>query len=264
MSGSGRGRGKSSKVIDLDNVPETLSKDSTQIITIMREEFNKIRAEISEMKNEFMQLCTEKNEEISSLKVEVSTLKTKISKLEQVVDDADAYERRDTVIVSGPGLPEFSRGENSCEVVREIIRENFHINVNSSDINTSHRIGAKPQNQAPDKRSLIIKFCRRDLKREIITASKRTKNGAVFVNENLTPARRTIFKTLRTMKREHPDLVKGVSVFEGRVFAYTKSVSGGPNARDRKHMINSFDILSEFCTEFVKKPLDNFLNSFQP
>ena len=139
----------------------------------------------------------------------------------------------------------------------------LQVSIADTDINTSHRIGPKPNNQTVDRRSFIVKFCRRDLKRELIAASKRMKNRNFYISENLTPTRRNIFKTLRNLKREHPDLVKGVSVYEGKVFAYTKSESNSPNPRDKRHLLNSMDSLSLFCENYVKKPLEDFLSEFR-
>ena len=251
----------------LENVPASLSADSKLLIALLREEFSKLNGEIVDSRNHFTQILSEKQEEVESLKCEVDTLKSKILKLEQAVDDADAYERRDTVIVSGPGIPVFERGENSSELVREAIQSNLQLNVSPTDISTAHRIGGKPANQSPDKRSFIVKFCRRDLKRDVIFASKNQRrvqqNQKIFVNDNLTPLRRSIFKTLRHIRREHPTIIKGVGVYEGKIFAYTNSEGTNPDRKDKRHLINSKECLSNFCINFIKKSLDEYLEHFR-
>ena len=228
----------------------------------MKEEFEKMSNEVRSLKSEFAEFVLAKNEEIASLKDEVSGLKSRISKLENSVDDAEAYERRDTVIVSGNALPEFSQGEIPNEAVRKLFKDELRMEISKEEISTVHRLGPKPQNQAPDRRSFIVKFCRRDLKREIIMSSKKKSSPRIYVNESLTTARRQIFNTLRSIKRAHPAVLKGVTSFDGRIYAYTAS-NNGPNARDTRHLINDQDALVKFCTDYMKKPLDFFLSSFK-
>ena len=99
-----------------------------------------------------------------------------------------------------------------------------------------------------------------------MTASKsQARPARLYASESLTPPRRKIFNTLRFMKRQHPELVKGVSSYEGRVYAYTpndRAVAAGPS-RDRRHLVNDHDALVKFCGDFVKKPIETFLDSWQ-
>ena len=177
------------------------------------------------------------------------------------MDDNDAYERRDTIIIAGQGIPEVSQGEICSNVVRNLIQEKLNIVIQNNDISTAHRLGPKRENQSSDKRNLIVKLCRRDLKRDLISASKRQQSPSIFINESLTPTRKTILNALRKMKRDHPNLVKGCSTFNGRVFAFTP-VTQGPSTRDVRHLVNNHETLVKFCCDYVKLPLDLFLQSF--
>ena len=176
----------------------------------MKGEFEKMRVEMQEMKSHFKEILPRKNEEISELHGEIKTLKIKVKEMENVMDDNEAYERRDTVVISGAGLPIVERGENCCEIVRDIIKHELNLDIPATEISTSHRIGSRPNNQTADKRNFIVKFCRRDFKREVILASKRVRSPTLIVHENLTPKRRNIFMILRRMKQDCPDLFKGV------------------------------------------------------
>ena len=64
------------------------------------------------------------------------------------------------------------------------------------------------------------------------------------------------------MKRQHPDLVKGVSTQDGKVFAFTRSPTAAESSRDRRHLVNTYEALVEFCREFVKKPIEDFLEAW--
>ena len=91
-------------------------------------------------------------------------LKCSISKLEEKIEDAEAYERRDTLVFSGAGIPTAVVGENSSQMLCDLIEEKLKIKISKSDICTAHRIVQKPTNQQPNKRKIIAKLCHRDLK----------------------------------------------------------------------------------------------------
>ena len=68
-----------------------------------------------------------KNEEFASLSGIVSSFKSKVAKLESTIDDADAYERRDTVIITGPSSRIKTAGEMFLNVVTAIIKEKLKL-----------------------------------------------------------------------------------------------------------------------------------------
>ena len=103
----------------------------------------------------------------------------------------------------------------------------------ASDNSVAHRLGKKKETQGDDRRPVIAKFCRRDVKRTILTAGLTKKAETFFLSESLTPTRRTDFHTLRQMKKTHPGIVKGVTTYEGRNFVFTNLVNPAViNAQD--------------------------------
>ena len=114
---------KNSASSSLDDLlkKNTISADSQIIINVLIREFEKVRTEIQDMRGEFMDLLTARNHEIEELRDEVKCLEAKVGELGAYLDDNDAYERRDTVIVTGDGIPEVQRGENCGEITREIM-----------------------------------------------------------------------------------------------------------------------------------------------
>ena len=252
---------------DLTNLQPT-SKDCKALIPVLISFFqdfqSKYEKNFAEMKQELLAATNVRDQQIETLQREVCTLKEKVKKMENLADESDAYERRDTVIFAGPAIPASTPQENCAQIIQKVVKDELKINISANDFNAVHRIGPKPPNQAPDKRNIIVKFCRRDLKRDILKASKSQQRPVrVFVNESLTPPRRKIFNVLRQVKREHPELVRGVSTYEGRVFAYTKNDQPGSEpTRDRRHLVNSYDMLSEFFRDYVRKPIGSFLDSW--
>ena len=257
----------------MEPIDENLSNDGKIIISIMNKRF-------SEIQKEFSQLLICKNEEIDRLKTLVHNLAQKVDKLEDSMDDEDAYVRRDTIILSGSAVPEVQNGEICSNVVCDLVKDKLHLQVRDGDISTAHRLGKKPTTQGPDKRSIVAKLCRRDLKNEILHAKKSqvsTRQSTLYVNESLTPRRSTIMYTLRRMKRAHPNIVAGCSSYDGRVYVYTKPTAtqssaqavdpsspgdSNPRRKNVRHLVNTHKSLVEFCRTFIKKPLDNFLESW--
>ena len=186
--------------------------------------------------------------------------------MRDTIDENDAYERRDTVILSGNSIPIFSQGENSTNLAIEVVKNELKIQISPNDVSGAHRMGKKPASQQPDRRVIILKLCRRDLKQSLISASKQMaprSRGNLYVNEHLTPARKTILFALRQMKKDNRDLVRGCTSMDGRVYAFTPPPAGSPpSTRDQRHIVNTHDALVTFCSEYVKKPISAFLDNW--
>ena len=138
------------------------------------------------------------------------------------------------------------------------------MNLSPQEISVAHRIGTKRPGASEDKRSIIVKLCRRDTKRELITNQRRVKPAGFFINENLTPMRNTIMFALRKMRRFPESRVKGCSSYEGKVYAWVKtSPNAGPSVRDTKILVNSREKLEEVSLNFTGKSLSHFLEAWK-
>ena len=252
---------QSTPILSLDD----LSLDSRYIAELVNSKFDEMNEEISNLK----ELLTTEKKARSELLDKVTALEQKVAKLESSLDDEDAYVRRETLIFNGTDIPPPTAGEICSNIIRDVVKKKLKIVLQPSDISVAHCSGKKPTNQAQDRRGIHVKFCRRDTKREIMMAKKDNSDPqhTLFANECLTPKRRTILYALRQMKKKFPALVKGCTTQDGRVYAFTPSASSSNSAsatfhRDRKHLVNSHDSLVTFCREFVKLPLENFLDSW--
>ena len=105
-----------------------------------------------------------------------------------------------------------------------------------------------------------MKFNGSELKFEIRNAC-RQKRPNFFVNENLTPTRKTILWALRQMKRKRPDIVSGCNSENGKIFVWVKAGSVGN--RDAKKQVNNRLQLINFCENFLKEPLSGFINEWK-
>ena len=240
-----------------------MGDDARAIIEEMKKQFEEMKSEMTNLNDLLVNKCRE----IDILTTDVASLRQKVSKLEKSLDDEDAYVRRETIIFNGTSIPPSSPGEICNNIIRDVIKEKLKISLQPSDISVAHRAGKKPSTQGPDRRGIQVRFCRRDTKREIMLTKRDNKdpNATLYTSESLTPKRSTLFFTLRQMKKKFPELVRGCTSQEGRVFAFTPSAAAASStpARDRKHLINSYDDLVQFCRDFVKVPLDTFLTSWE-
>ena len=135
-----------------------------------------LRVQFKQVREDFSNLMTSKYEEISLLKQEIAELKSVVSIIENSVDEADCYERRDTIILSGRLIPEVVDSENVATIARNLVKKYVNVTVPVTGINTAHRLGLKKPNQ-PDKRPIIVKLCQRDAKRNINRRSPTAKSS---------------------------------------------------------------------------------------
>ena len=163
-----------------------------------------------------VKLCQERDTRIAAIEAENKTLETKIEKLETKIDDTEAYERRDTVVISGNAVPPVEKMENCAKLARQLIKEKVGFVVSENDISVAHRLGDRSRKQGTDRRDIILKFCRRDTKIGVISASRTAKPSDFFINESLTPMRQTIAYVLRKAKREFPNIVSGSATLHGK------------------------------------------------
>ena len=240
---------RSSKSLSKMDEATGLSSDGKILLSAMRLEFNQMKAEMTEIVNG-------KNKVISDLEKEVSQLKEEL-------EDAEAYSRRDCAIFSGNAIPASCTNEDATKVFLKVAKDKLNLDLVTGDISTAHRLGPKPLGQGPDNRKIIVKFSRRDAKKVVATAAKAKRGGStkLFMNDCLTANRRSIHYTLRKLWKLQNSAVLGCSTSNGNIFAYTKATT--PNSRDIRHQINSKVKLAKFCLDFVKKPVDTFLEGWQ-
>lgn len=130
------------------------------------------------------------------------------------------------------------------------------------DISTSHRLGKKPTTQAADRRRVVVKLLRRDLKKDILYACRQLKPD-FYASESLTPLRNTILYVLRKMKRAHGDAVVGCSSIDGRVFGWVKPPTDGPpGLKNVKILVNSHVQLQDFALQYLDRPVSDFIDQW--
>lgn len=200
----------------------------------------------------FDNILANKNQEIVCLKSQVNELEKRVSKLEENLDSTNAYGKRDTLIISG-NIPVVQHNEDCNEIARNLLKDQTRLQIRKEDILVAHRLGAKPKNQVPDKRNMMIKLNRHDLKADILNACKQFK-PTFFVNESLTPSRNQAFYVLRQAKKRYPSRLLGCSTSDCSVYAYVQQINA--DQRSRRILCNTKIQLENLLHDELNTSLD--------
>lgn len=201
---------------ELEQLMNTITPESKTLVKILTIIISKqSRCELKTIRDEL----TEKDKQITQLKKDVIEMKDKLADLETQVDDAEQYERRDTIIISGPSLPSETSAENPANTVINTIKDTLKININTNDINIAHRLGPKHQQTS---RPMIVKLTNRSLKQDIMTACVNIKPN-LYINESLTPKRLKIYKQVLHIRKVHKNKFQQCFTKNGRIMIKLKN-----------------------------------------
>ena len=137
-------------------------------------------------------------------------LEKRIETLEDKLDTLENYGRRESLVLSGPIVtndspnrnPRNRDSEDCLSIVSKVCTEQLGVNLPKEMISVAHRLG-KLKESGPDKRSIIFRLVRRDLKYSIFKAC-RIKKPQFSINESVSPLRNTIMYVLRKAREEYP------------------------------------------------------------
>ena len=219
---------------------------------ILRETLN----EVKKMKTEI--------EKIEKMNRKINVLEETVEILKSKIDSNEQYERLDTMILSG-GIPDVRPDENCIEVVQNVLLER-NLQINRSDISIAHRTGKKPPPGSIDRRNIIFKLTRRDLKKDIKFACKQG-DSRVYVNESLTPTRSTICYALRKMKKDHRDPIGGINTIDGNVYVWMplddEASHRDGNKKYRRITVNTKAQLDSFLLKYFKCDSSKYITDWQ-
>lgn len=158
--------------------------------------------------------------------VDIEQLEKRVNYLEQKLDEQEQYSRRTCIRVKG--LKE-NEGENTDELIVDLAKS-MEIDIKSSDIDRSHRIGKTDVNQKQD-RSIIVKFTNYKARlkfltnRRKLTDAAKTSNGnklsGVYISEDLTKLRMHVAFYARKLKKD--SVIKDTWIRDGVIFVKTKT-----------------------------------------
>ena len=237
-------------------------KDAKALVSVLKDLFktfeHNYENRLDSMKSDFLSAINERNEAIETLQHDVTRLKKHISKLEERIEYNEAYERRDALVFSGSELPAPSNSENCPQLVGDLLKKHLNISLQPNEISVCHRMPSKPNNNSTPKQSIIVKFCKRSSKADILTSARRKKVVNFYVNECLTPSAQTISYVLRKAKRQFPEKISGSTTYDGKNFVWVKPPN--QSARDVRHSVATYDRLVDFCSRVLEKTVTDFID----
>ena len=254
-----------------------LTAETKEIFTLLVTLFTTLQStqesSLQEILNKIERNNNEQNSKISDLQARITSLEERLEtvstthsrttrSLQSDIDNNDQYERRDTLILSGPQVPEATAEENPKQIIHELFRRHLNLQIDPSNISIAHRLGRKPSS-SPDKRNIIFKLCRRDTVTDIMHSCRLFRNmdgpQPFYVNASLTPLRNKIFYALRMLKKKFPHKISSCSSQNGNIAAYipspTSSAPGGPgrvSARGRRYLLNTRQDLDDFVINTLR------------
>ena len=156
---------------------------------------------------------------------ENSELRVKVLKLEDAVDTAEQYSRRNCLRISGVRE---QPNESTDDIVTSIASA-IDVDIDIRDIDRSHRLGrASTQDRPRDKpRDIIVKFSTYRARSRFYKARTLTKSRGytgVFVNEDLTKSRSKLLYEAR--RRVKSNQLKSAWSTDGTILIKSTNVNG--------------------------------------
>ena len=142
-------------------------------------------------------------------------------------------------------------------VVQRIFTEKLNYSIPNSKLLKVHRVGRKVSPPNIDKRSILIELPDNETKKDLIASSRRVRADGIYVQENLSPVRKSIMYVLRKAKRDFPNKVSGCASIDGNVYAWIKT-GNTAGSRDIRMQVNDYVKLEKFCTEIISTSLNDY------
>ena len=242
------------------------------LIEAMKTMLNERDNKVCELADRLEEEIVDKESKINALNTEIQNFKSvntdlasQLKKMTNAHDELEAYGRLDSLVFSGDKIKVYQPDEDCVSIAKNMINSELKLAMDPI-ISSAHRMGRPPapESTEPDKRSIIVKFVKRDDKFKVLkkATNKSTRVSGLYVNESLTPTRAKILYVLRQCKKNRNSPLKGTSTLNGRVFAVHKaSATSSDDDPMLRTEINTKENLQDFVQNFLKESLESFLDS---
>ena len=183
---------------------------------------------------------------------EVEGLRLQIQELSEQKDDLENYGRRNTIVISGPSITPVTTHEDTYTKVIDIVKDKLGVQLARQDIDVCHRLpsprGGDPNRQPdPSKKPIIVKFVRREVKHQVLHASRNRRPRDIYFNESLSSTRQKILYVIRKVKANHDSAIASYKTEDCNIRVYSPSPGESPTPRFTMATLNT------------RRELDNFL-----
>lgn len=206
---------------------DTLAAVRSDLKSLIKESLSEV------LDDKLSELWTENNR----LSTENAALKARVNRLEQQMDDAEQYSRRNCLRLAN--IPE-TNSEDSDSIVLKLA-DTMNISLTPIEIDRSHRIG-KPGKKL--HRDIIVKFTTYRARERMFTNRAKLKDSemnGIYVNEDLTKTRsKILYEARKCVKAEQPRLM-GAWSSDGKILI--------KDLDSKVHRITSVDDLSTYAVQ---------------
>lgn len=202
-----------------DRVAEMLEK---VLEPLVNKAVNKVLDEVLDKKFEALtmaldsvkaELC-QKNEQLDQTMKRNAALQVKVNNQAQQIEQLEAYNRQDNLIVQGIPLTyaqavthENGAGataENSAgteELFIKLCNNDLGLTIQPCDISICHRLPKAPHQDHP---AIIVRFTNRKARMAVLQARKKLRDAKkkIFINEHLTQRSAKLFASTRTLLKD--------------------------------------------------------------
>ena len=171
----------------------------TESQEFLNKEFEEIKTNISEIQNS----QTKKSSKIGEMEEKIKVLQDQLNMECQMRDDLGQYIRRENLEFHG--IP-VTLNEDTNHIVKQMVKK-LNIELTDRDISTSHRLPAAGDRPP----GIIARFTQRGIRNRIYQKRARLVGvkdfgikgmTALYINENLTPKKRSLFSKAYKKKVE--------------------------------------------------------------
>ena len=157
--------------------------------------------------------------EVDSLKKSLADVKKELKDVSARNDDLEQYSRRSCLRISG--IPE-NVSEDTTQIVLDLA-DRCGTNIGVDDIDRSHRVGrvVSGEPQGTNKpREIIVKFRSHGARLQLLKgrAYLREKKLNIYVNEDLSKARKSLSHACRKLKKDSNSNIVNTWIYNGNVF----------------------------------------------
>lgn len=178
----------------------------------MSQRFERCEGEIHNIKNDIDAI---KKVNVVDKK-QITNVCQRLLSAERAIDDLQQYSRRNSLRVNG--IPE-TRGENTTELIKTMVKEKLGTVLEDRDIDRSHRVG-KPS--TGKTRSIIVKFTSYQPRSAVIKNRRKLKGESINIKEDLTQKK----QELLVLTSRRPGVISAWSN-DGRIFASVPTSTPG-------------------------------------
>ena len=253
----------------LHGVEEIITRKVNNQLNGVNEEIKNMNEKIGELETRVTSLTSNSDllssrndtntSEQARLNKELDDKLAKIQKTEKKLKKTEAEQASQSVIISSTKneskIPHFTERENLIEKTAELLRNSSKYHVQSSNIVSARRMGAKPKQGDPDQRKIVVKFVDKEIKKEILQAhitNRLTSGKGIYINEVLLNDVNSLHYWLRKAKKDNPEKIKSIHTTSGIIKVKLKQFQNTMEVIDHDDYLKVLDTL--LITDIYSQP----------